>query len=297
MAIDYGKRSGLVGSGLYNIDYPVHEPELVSMNRSPVLNGSTGAFENSMHEDLKASNDDSVTNQRYADLQLRRDELKQQIMDLKADIAYQEKLRGLEMSKDPMWDAAKYKFIYDNDSSALENIMNRQQTMKVAKMNKEKEQTEKKEASMRSAKFARDMLDETLKDYEDAQADPNKRIEIGKDLLDKYMQYKEKADAAGLNEAELYKDNPGKLQMINLAIQEARLTQKDEIAKSQERVKKQKTKQQMDNEVKNAVDSFNIGSHSSSERKAKKQDLAKQYPDFNFTVKDGKIVATRKAGT
>lgn len=187
MAIDYGKRSGLIGSGLYYLDTgltPTWNPDtgeyesnnvtnlpnpeafqrsvkpyhpFKGQTRSPVVNGSTGAEESSAYEHLKASNDDATSNARYQELIQKREELKRKIAQLSADIAYQEKLRAIEMKNDPMWDIAKQQYIMKGDSSGLESIMSRMEAEKdrkntenVAKMNKAAEDKSKQDAAMES---------------------------------------------------------------------------------------------------------------------------------------------------
>jgi hypothetical protein len=144
-----------------------YRPEL-GQTRSPYINGSSGAYESVMYEDLKSSNDDSVTNQRYQELAQRESELKEKILKLEAEIAWQEKLRDNEMSGDPMWEVAKHKFIYDNDQTALENIMNRRNQEKIAADSRKQEKESRTRADNATLNNAVGMLQFDLDEFEDA---------------------------------------------------------------------------------------------------------------------------------
>ena len=245
---------------------------------------------------------DEQSNQRYQELLEKREDLKQRIQELEANIAYQEKLRAIEMKNDPMWDIAKQEYIMKGDSTRLEGIMgrieaekNRKANEAVAKEAKSQEAAKQTEANIRSAKFARDILNEALKDYEAVQADPNKRMEAGRELMKQYMNYKEKAEAAGLNENELYKEIPTELERVKMAISESRETQTQQIAKAQSNAKAAKEKKAEDNTVSDEIDKFNAYSHGSKALKAKKDELIKKYPNYIFTIaKGGKITWQRK---
>lgn len=102
-------------------------------------------------------NTDEQSNERYQKLAEREAELKKEIAKLSADIAYQRKLRAIEMKNDPMWDIAKQQYILKGDSSGLENIMSRMEAEKgreatenIAKMNKAAEDKSKQDAAMES---------------------------------------------------------------------------------------------------------------------------------------------------
>lgn len=245
---------------------------------------------------------DEQSNARYQELVQHESELKKQIQELEANIAYQEKLRAIEMKNDPMWDIAKQEYIMKGDSTRLEGIMSRIEAEKnrdanaaVAKEAKQQEMKQKKEADIRAATSARYMLNEALKDYEAVQADPNKRMEVGRELMKQYANYKEKAEAAGLDEKDLYKEMPTELERVKMAISEARETQTQQIAKAQANAKAAKAKKNEDNTVSDEIDSFNAYSHGSKALKAKKDELIKKYPNYTFTIaKGGKITWQRK---
>ena len=174
MAIGYGIKSGLVPSGysLYG-GQPRNEQENVayrdkySVPTKPEINDPTGAYKqvtDRMNDINNAAaysafmhgrnaDDDSTSDLRYQELLAKRDGLKAKIQSLMADIAYQEKLRAIEMKNDPMWDIAKQQYIMKGDSSGLESIMSRIEaekgrkiTLKSAEAAKKAEDVSKKEA-------------------------------------------------------------------------------------------------------------------------------------------------------
>lgn len=120
------------------------------------------------------SNDDDASNARYQELAQRETELKEKILKLEAEIAWQEKLRDNEMSGDPMWEVAKHKFIFDNDASNLENIMNRRNQEKIATESRKQEQASRTRADNAALNNAVGMLQFDLDEFEDAASKADK---------------------------------------------------------------------------------------------------------------------------
>lgn len=293
MAIDYGKRAGLRGSGLYYLDTGLNPSwneearELESNNpptltypddfdrsikpyygqsRSPVLNGYNGIEENSAYQHGQNSNDDAATNARYQELAQRESELKEEILKLETEIAWQEKLRDNEMSGDPMWEVAKQQYVQKGDSSALESIMSRRATAAenkksresqeaIAKINAKKESADKQEANERSARFARNNLNDALIYYETVKGDSEKRILAANDLLARKNQFMEAAEISGKEASEYLKDDPEFLQRVDAAINEGRSTQSAKIDTTNANYTK--NKKAWDANAKKALDRYN----------------------------------------
>lgn len=113
-------------------------------------------------------NTDEQSNARFQELAQRESELKDKILNLEAEIQWQEKLRDNEMSGDPMWEVAKHKFIYDNDTSALESIMNRKHNEKIAAEARKQEQYSKLRADRADLETKIGYLGIDLDEYESA---------------------------------------------------------------------------------------------------------------------------------
>jgi len=92
---------------------------------------------NALRSDTLNSNTDTMKQQRYQELSLKRDELKDKILKLESEISWQKSLKQAEVSRDPMWEMAKHDWIYKGDRSGLENIMQRMSTEKIAKASKD----------------------------------------------------------------------------------------------------------------------------------------------------------------
>lgn len=150
MAENYGIRAGLGPD--YESKYHMRAqsaPENIGVNseamdfqmpyRATFLNGlpeSKEDYVSALAHGMN-SNDDDASNARYQELLQKREDLKKQIAQLSADIAYQERLRALEMKNDPMWDIAKQQYIMKGDSSGLESIMSRMEAEKGRKLTEE----------------------------------------------------------------------------------------------------------------------------------------------------------------
>ena len=193
-------------------------------------------------------NTDEQQNQRIQELYERRDKLEAEIRKLEAEIAWQEKLRDNEMSGDPLWEVAKQKYVQQGDSSTLESIMSRRTTVAeneksrksqedIAKLNAKKESADKQEANERSARFARNNLNDALIYYETVKGDSEKRILAANDLLARKNQFMEAAEISGKEASEYIKDDPEFLERVDAAINEGRYTQTEEIGKQQSAAK------------------------------------------------------------
>ena len=211
-------------------------------------------------------NTDEQQNQRIQELYKRRDELEEEIRNLEAEIAWQEKLRDNEMSGDPMWEVAKQQYIQKGDSSALESIMNRRTTVaeneksrksqeEIAKLNAKKESADKQEANERSARFARNNLNDALIYYETVKGDSEKRILAANDLLARKNQFMEAAEISGKKASEYIKDDPEFLERVDAAINEGRSTQTAKI--DTKNANYTKNKKAWDANAKKALDRYN----------------------------------------
>jgi len=211
-------------------------------------------------------NTDEQQNQRIQELYKRRDELEEEIRNLEAEIAWQEKLRDNEMSGDPMWEVAKQQYVQKGDSSALESIMARKTTVaeneksrksqkEIAKINAKKESADKQEANERSARFARNNLNDALIYYETVKGDSEKRILAANDLLARKNQFMEAAEISGKEASEYLKDDPEFLERVDAAINEGRSTQTAKI--DTKNANYTKNKKAWDANAKKALDRYN----------------------------------------
>jgi hypothetical protein len=246
------------GDAIDSIGYPQYTGEQAGISGLGDAFSDIGGH-NSFAEHMGVrSAGDTSSGQRYQELATRADELRTEIHNLKLELNWQLKLKSNAMRNDPEWLMAKHQWIYKGDLSGLDKIMarreaeeqrqfqakenelNRQQTAEIAKLNKEKEQADKKAADVRSARFARDLLTETLKDYEAVKGDAAKTIDAGRNLLKVYQDFKEKAEIAGMSPQELFSENPSMIQTIENAIAGARSTQTAEIDKNNAKKKAEK---------------------------------------------------------
>lgn len=309
-SINIGKNSGL-----YSDSFGIREPYKVAKTEVEVESPITpeaqimhSGYDRSPREvafsydqkslqkdDLANSNSDEVKQERIQQLYTRLDEVNARIQELKVEIAYQEKLKALELSGDPLWEMAKDKYIHTGDMSDLSNILQRTTTVseaekqrqfnanenklnrdanyKLAKEAKDQTKAEQQEANARSARFSRNVLSELLKTYNAVKGDPSKQIEAGNDLIKQLQDVKEKAEIAGLTMEDLYSEMPEELEAINLAIDEARMTAQTNIAQGKANAAAAKASQQLRNTVANEVNAFNETGHDSKTATAKKKEL------------------------
>lgn len=298
------------GDAVDYLGYPQYAGEIegVSSELKNDVFGDMGAH-NSFAEHIGVrSAGETSSDQRYQELAARADELKTEIHELKLELNWQLKLKSNAMRNDPEWLMAKHNWIYKGDSSGLDRIMgrieaeeqrqfqanenklNRQQTAEIAKLNKDKEQADKKTADARTARFARDFLTETLKDYEAVKGDATKTIDAGRNLLKVYQDFKEKAEIAGMSPQELFSENPSMIQTIEKAIAEARSAQTAEIEKTNA---KKKASASIEEDLK-AIPANGIPKIKDAKKKA--DDLKKKHkvnfkieklPGGGYTIKRG----------
>jgi len=243
------------------------------------------------------SNDDDASNARYQELAERESDLKEKILNLEAEIQWQEKLRDNEMSGDPMWEVAKHKFIYDNDASALENIMSRKAQAEQLKSSQEiqreqikaskEEELASKDAAARSG---RDYLTWTFKNYK---ANPDD-LQALDNLFSAKKKLEELAQAAGKNPEDYYNDTT--LEEIDMALEAGLVKKKENVETAKKNAAIIKAKKSEDDAVNNIIEEWNSISHDPHSTKNKKKSLANEHPNHIFTVEKGKIVAKRKAG-
>jgi len=260
--------------------------------------------------DTVNSNSDPVKQERIQQLYTRLDEVNARIQELKVEISYQEKLKALEMSGDPLWEMAKDKYIHTGDMSDLssilqrvtnvseaeaqrdfnanENKLNRDANYKLAKEAKDQTKAEQKEANARSARFSRNVLSELLKTYNAVKGDPSKQIEAGNDLIKQLQDVKEKAEIAGLTMEDLYSEMPEELEAVNLAINEARLAVQSGIEEGKQRAADAKIAQAERNAVSNAVAEFNKAAKDYKTATDQKKTFEKDHPGFIFSLVKGK---------
>jgi hypothetical protein len=243
-----------------------------------------------------------TTNEKLSALTEEKESLQEELLEVNAEIEYQEKLKALELSGDPMWELAKENYVRTGDMTALQNIMNRHSTEKMQQLTaqatadaRKETKEEQRVADVRSARTNRDILTELLKTYNSVKGDPTKQIEAGNELVRQLQKTKEAADKAGMTVQDLYSEMPEELEAINVAITEARGTAKTRIEKDQEKNAKNKAHAKLLAAVKNEVDMFNTGKPDIVQLTSKKKDLAKAYPGFIFSVKNQQIEFKEKA--
>ena len=246
-------------------------------------------------EEIPADNGVMTTNEKLAALAQEKESLEKELTEIKAEISYQEKLKSLELSSDPMWEMAKDKYVHTGEMSDLSNILqrtttaseaekqrqfnaaenqrNRDANYKLAKEAKEQTKAEQQKANARSARFSRNVLSELLKTYNAVKGDTNKQIEAGNELIKQLQDVKEKAETAGLTMEDLYSEMPEELEAVNLAIDEARMAAQTNIARNKANVAAAKAAQQLRNTVANEVNAFNETGHDAKTTRAKKEEL------------------------
>lgn len=125
--------------------------------------------------DTVNSNSDAVKQERIQKLYARLDEVNASIQELKVEISYQEKLKALELSSDPMWEMAKDKYIHTGDMSDLQNILTRvsndkfrkdqlKQQQDMLKTQKEHDEAKTKEAFKQAYQTAEDGLEYAIQE-------------------------------------------------------------------------------------------------------------------------------------
>ena len=240
---------------------------------------------------------DEQFNARYQELAQHEAYLKDKILKLEAEIAWQEKLRDNEMSGDPMWEVAKHKFIYDNDASSLEGIMSRkaQAAQLKASQDIQKEQLKaSKESELASkdaaARRGRDYLTWTFNNYKTNPDD----LQALDNLFAAKQKLEELAQDAGKQPEDYYNDTT--LEEINVVLNEGLKKKQEKVETAKKNAAAAKAKTAEDNELKNILADYNKSTHTRVDRRAKKDELEKTYPNYTFTVVKGKITATRKAG-
>lgn len=65
---------------------------------------------------------DPRSNERYQQLLARRDDIVAEIHKLMSEIAWQEQLKARNLTQDPLWEEAKYNWIYRGDDSGIKSI-------------------------------------------------------------------------------------------------------------------------------------------------------------------------------
>jgi len=152
---------------------------------------------------------DKVSNERYQELSVRRDELQRKIIDLQAEIDWQKKLKAQEIAKDPIWEAAKHDWIYKGDRSGLENILSRMNAEKQREWQateNEKNRTaaqaaqaeEKREANKEILERRQKVLNRVMSEY--ASQDT---AEARNAIFEAAMDYTDAAKKAGVDPNEL----------------------------------------------------------------------------------------------
>lgn len=117
-----------------------------------------GKSVSTLYEDNLASNTNEAEAARYDELAARLEEVKSEISNLEREIARQEQLKALEVSKDPYWELAKEKYIKTGDMTELNNIMNR-------KMTKDTLATQTKAASDEKKAAQDEVIDRAMQKY------------------------------------------------------------------------------------------------------------------------------------
>ena len=273
---------------------------LPTNNTDPVSNESGhNAFSNLMGT---RGEGDPRSDARYQELLKRRDDIVAEIHRLTSEIAWQEKLKARNLTQDPLWEEAKYKWIYKGDDSGMKNIRDievkrrsdeeqrywqaqenrkqREATENIAKMNRDETKAEKARAAEASARNAREYLDWIYKNYK---TNPD-NLEVIESLHSAMRKFEENAADAGKT-AKDYMD-AARIDEINAAI-EAGLAQK---AKN---IKAGKIASGIEAEIKKAVETFNASSNriATTQRKAKLNEFKNnpKYKNYVFGTKDDKI--------
>jgi len=236
------------------------------------------------------ADDDNVKSRRFQELSAHADELKKRIIELKAEIAWQEKLRVHEMSNDPMWTVAKHKYIYDNDASNLENIMGRKQQDKQLKASQDLQQEqinaskqESKESKDAAARRGRDYLTWTFNNYK---ANPDD-LQALDNLFAAKQKLEELAQDAGKQPEDYYNDTT--LEEINMALDEGLKMKQEKVETAKKNAAAAKAIAAEDTAVDNMLANLNSQPMSNAQRARKVMELNKdpQYKD-KFKFRDNK---------
>jgi len=142
---------------------------LPTNNTDPVSNESGhNAFSNLMGT---RGEGDPRSDARYQDLLKRRDDIVAEIHRLTSEIAWQEKLKARNLTQDPLWEEAKYKWIYKGDDSGMKNIRDiedKRRSDEEQRYWQAQENRKQREATERLANESKQATDDArLRDYED----------------------------------------------------------------------------------------------------------------------------------
>lgn len=142
---------------------------LPTNNTDPVSNESGhNAFSNLMGT---RGEGDPRSDARYQDLLKRRDDIVAEIHRLTSEIAWQEKLKARNLTQDPLWEEAKYKWIYKGDDSGMKNIRDievKRKSDEEQRYWQAQENRKQRESTERLANESKQATDDArLRDYED----------------------------------------------------------------------------------------------------------------------------------
>jgi len=114
---------------------------------------------------------DPRSDARYQDLLKRRDDIVAEIHRLTSEIAWQEKLKARNLTQDPLWEEAKYKWIYKGDDSGMKNIRDievKRKSDEEQRYWQAQENRKQRESTERLANESKQATDDArLRDYED----------------------------------------------------------------------------------------------------------------------------------
>lgn len=243
------------------------------------------------------------------------EEAEKRLAQVRAEKAFRSKLKRAK--NDPLWGAARLKFVLEGDISAMQNIMDKYDRLdkeaaqkdlqerqfaygqekdkayvdlqrEMNKNAKEQEKASKQEANLRAANTARAILEDAYDVYMANKASKENQIQGRSNLFRAYQDFKDKADAAGKEYNDFFADKTF-MQNVDLELQEALATTQAETEKKVANAKAAANTNALKNSVKSKVDFWNTGTHTSKETNDEINRLKAAYPQFDFKKKGGKI--------
>lgn len=122
---NYTFSNNLDGPGMSLSDRSNAE-DMFTSNRQPTNNTDPVSAESGHNafSDLMTTRGegDPRSNERYQQLLARRDDIVAEIHRLMSEISWQETLKARNLTQDPLWEEAKYNWIYKGDDSGMKNI-------------------------------------------------------------------------------------------------------------------------------------------------------------------------------
>jgi len=114
---------------------------------------------------------DPRSNERYQQLLARRDDIVAEIHKLMSEISWQETLKARNLTKDPLWEEAKYNWIYKGDDSGMKNIRDievKRKSDEEQRYWQAQENRKQRESTEKLAKESKEASDDArLRDLED----------------------------------------------------------------------------------------------------------------------------------